>query len=122
MNYATRLSGYNFTIIYRKGSNNANADVLSRYPVIPLKSKETLENCAIEIAPIDQLDPQDDPALFENLVIYQNRNPLYYALRSYLEDGTIPETVKEYENEVKSSAHLYILGAESQLMRMTKKM
>lgn len=124
MNYATRLSGYNFTILYRKGSSNANADVLSRYPVISLPGKPppTLVEL-IEILAIQEhhdIANDDIPAVFDNIVLLQNRNPLFRALRIYLEDGTLPPDLSEYETDVKSSAHLYCLGHKGELCRLTK--
>ena len=40
---AHKLSEFQFTIIYRKGSENTNADVLSRYPFIPCRKKRSCE-------------------------------------------------------------------------------
>ena len=39
-NYALRLQHFNFDIEYREGSANGNADTLSRYPVIPLRTQK----------------------------------------------------------------------------------
>ena len=40
---AHKLSEFQFTIVYKKGTENTNADVLSRYPFIPCKSKRSKE-------------------------------------------------------------------------------
>jgi hypothetical protein len=37
--WMSQLRDFNFTLEYRKGKDNQNADTLSRYPIIPCKSK-----------------------------------------------------------------------------------
>jgi transposase InsO family protein len=43
LNWAIRLATYIFTIKYRPGLTNANADMLSRYPVVPLRGRRSKE-------------------------------------------------------------------------------
>ena len=43
-NYALKLQQFDLTITYREGAANANADTLSRYPCIPLRSQKTKKN------------------------------------------------------------------------------
>jgi hypothetical protein len=121
MNYATRLSAYNFTILYRKGSSNANADVLSRYPVIPLKGKsEPSKEEKIEVLAVNHAPEDENMDLSNNLLLLQNRNPLFRALRIYLENGKIDPHLQEYTTDVKSSAHLYTIGPNGELRRLNK--
>jgi transposase InsO family protein len=148
-NYAAKLSGYNFTVCYRKGSHNANADTLSRYPVIPLKSKQGLEEdssleaernpstvdeklnrgtetddnllpSAVE-AEMTSIDISKDSRTeiaksFDNMSEEQDLDPLYQAIKQYLDDPTVTLDSR-YETEIRSSAHLYTLNLNGELMR-----
>ena len=118
MNYATRLSAYNFTILYRKGSSNANADVLSRYPVIPLKDKKISDDksevCALTVK------AEDQNAVFDNLLLFQHRDPLFRSLLYYLETGKLDPNYPDYYSNVRTSAHLFSLGPQGELRRINR--
>lgn len=154
LNYATRIAGYNFTVKYRKGSSNSNADTLSRYPVIPIRrvtdadapvnavcsipktgfrarsrsadskvrrTESGPESKSVVHALLDsrpEPDPSDEEeAESDRIIALQNSNPLFRALRHYIEFESLAPGDKELEVEVRSSAHFYTLGPTGILLR-----
>jgi hypothetical protein len=128
VNYAARLSGYNFTICYRKGIHNANADVLSRYPVVPLQGKKyeqpgwaeqlLLSGDAGLSDTVSAVTVSDPPLTTEVWLKEQREYPPYKTIIEHLTTGQTTEGGNT--QGIESSTESYGFGEHDELVRIDK--
>jgi hypothetical protein len=103
-----RLQGYRFTIEYRKGIKNQNADLLSRYPQKPLKGERKVGpspssvNMAQMVEFVGTLNfhesfvpnNEDTAAAWRNLKNLQEEDIWFGSIIRFLRDDLLPEDPK----------------------------
>jgi transposase InsO family protein len=135
-NYSAKLSGYHFSILYRKGAHNSNADTLSRYPFIPTKTDlERIKSASSEppdldppkeenVSTVNTTDPlpdqdtstsTDEPTGLRKTIIHE---PLFRAMTQYLESDSTVLDDKTFDIEVRSSSKHFLLGLHGELLRL----
>ena len=70
--WALRLAEYDFTIKYKRGDENSNADALSRLPTVEEIASIKISN--EEFKERIKIDQQSDPELLQILHIIQNES------------------------------------------------
>jgi len=102
--WSIQLAGYNYTVTYRPGRLNTNADALSRIPYENTTPKVVVEETLPDIFNIDILDteeteaqgdntPNDSPTIdidTSNISKLQRSDSDVLTLIEYLEQGTLP--------------------------------
>uniref|UniRef100_A0A3P9K638 ribonuclease H n=1 Tax=Oryzias latipes TaxID=8090 RepID=A0A3P9K638_ORYLA len=94
--WASELAAFDLTIKYRPGSQNANADALSRqHPVLELSETEPLGSERVlgvqaEISTLPGLSPSD-------LYTLQHKDPVLGPFLKYWERGKIPDARQRHE-------------------------
>jgi hypothetical protein len=96
------LSAYNFTITYKPGKFNADADGLSRLPEIidtdtvkaicNMQDDPLIESLPVTVASCDQIQPIDDNA-FQCIDLYdvQQRDAFISTWKEHVKDGSRPK-------------------------------
>ena len=72
--WISKLMGYNFTILYRKGKDNTVADALSRMHELEESKTKTLEDMLVESDPEDRMELKGEGLSGSELVSSSNRD------------------------------------------------
>lgn len=87
--WAESVAELDVEILYRPGCKNANADALSRSPLIGSAPKEEPE---IQVAFVTAQRAEDSSQLVDNSSVIQSQSEdsLYSAMTTYLKSGVVP--------------------------------
>ena len=86
--WAVELSTYDFSVTYRKGSDNSNADAMSRRA-----NEETQESAEIHVMRNDSETAIREPE-FNNMRMEQDLDPILGTLKDWVIKGELPQKKK----------------------------
>ena len=87
------LAGYEYTIQYRKGTENVNADALSRLPLTEDVTVPTISSAIAVLAHLETI-----PVKVDNIREWTTRDPVCSKVRRYILQGWPAHLTKEEEN------------------------
>ena len=91
--WALMLAAYEYTIQYRKGTENANADALSRLPLTEDVKVPTISSAITVLAHLETT-----PVKVDNIREWTTRDPVCSKVKRYILQGWPAHLTKEEEN------------------------
>ena len=90
--WAVELSTHDFTVTYRKGSDNGNADAMSRRTE---EKAEEVEKAAEVHAMMGDEEPSVREKSFQNMKLEQELDPIVGKMKEWVTEGKLPPPPKK---------------------------
>ena len=105
--WAVELSTHDFTVIYRRGSENGNADAMSRRA--DERTREDEMPIEMHAAVMDVNEPLTSGSTFQNMKLEQELDPILGKMKEWVSEGKLPpkKRLKKYHRDLRRLARLF---------------